>query len=67
MDECANTNQKAFSVYNDASSSLQAAWVGPEHPLPLKLWLWVQEGDFVSPEQKAQGGNVFKDHLQRGR
>lgn len=46
------------------ASSLQAAWVGPEQPLPLQLWFRVQEGDFVSPEQKAQGDSVSWGHLQ---
>lgn len=43
------------------SSSPQVAWVGPEQPLPL--WLWVQEGDFISPELKVQGSSIFRDHL----
>lgn len=49
------------------ASSLQAVWVGPEQLLPLQLCLWFQEGDFVSADQKARGGNVFRYHLQRGR
>lgn len=44
---------------------LQAAWVGPEQPLPLQLW--VQEGVSISPEQKAEGSSGFRDHLQRRR
>jgi len=65
MDECANTSQKAFSVYNDVSYFFIAGSKG--RTLPLQLWLWAQEGDFFSREKKAQGGNVFRDHLQRGR
>lgn len=53
------------------ASLLQAAWlawVRPEQPFPLQLWFWVQEGDFISPEQKAQGGSGFGVHtLQRTR
>lgn len=51
------------------ASLLQAAWlarVGPEQPFPLQIWLWVQEGDFISPEQKARGGSGFGDHISEG-
>lgn len=34
------------------------AWVKPGQPLPLQLWLWIQEGNFISPEEKAQGEAV---------
>lgn len=42
------------------------ARVGPEQPFPLQIWLWVQEGDFISPEQKARGGSGFGDHISEG-
>lgn len=51
------------------ASLLQAtglAWVGPEHLFPFQLCLWVQEGDFISPEQKAQEGHDFEDHISKG-
>lgn len=51
------------------ASLLKAAWlarVGPEQPFPLQIWLWVQEGDFISPEQKAQRGSGFEDHISKG-
>lgn len=40
------------------------AWVRPEQPFPLQLW--AQEGDFISPEQKTQGGSGFGDHASKG-
>lgn len=66
LGEYSNPSQKVFQyIMMPLAALLQAAWVGPEQPLPLQLW--VQEGDSISPEQKAEGGSGFRDHLQRRR
>lgn len=41
------------------------SWLSPEQPFLLQLW--VQERDFINPEQKAQGGSGFGNHTSKGK
>lgn len=50
------------------TSLLPAVWLAQLSPeQPFLLQLWVQEKDFISPEQKAQGGSGFGDHTSKGK